>query len=66
MSRITAGDRVEVEWLAMKEGTTGTVESAEWRETDPGYNIRLDQPDENGNTERWIPAYGVVREQGAR
>jgi len=60
------GTHVKIEWLAMKEGATGTVESTERRGTDLGYNIRLDQPDENGNTERWVPAYGVHRERGAR
>lgn len=60
------GTHVKIEWLAMKEGVTGTVESTERRGTDFGYNIRLDQPDENGNTERWVPAYGVVRDRGAR
>jgi hypothetical protein len=60
------GTRVKIEWLAMKEGTTGTVESAEWQGTDPGYNVHLDQPDENGNIERWVPAYGVRRDRGAR
>lgn len=60
------GDRIEATWLQLPEGTTGTVENKQWRGTDPGYNVRLDQPDENGNTERWIPAYGVVPERGAR
>lgn len=60
------GTRVEIEWLPMKEGTTGTVKNAERRETDFGYNIQLDQPDENGNIERWVPAYGVTPKRGAR